>query len=44
MAYMSRGCPGKYHREAYIKSDNNFHNNETDICNFGKGGGFSPAP
>jgi hypothetical protein len=28
---------------SYIKADNNFHNNETDICNFGKGGGFSPA-
>jgi hypothetical protein len=27
---------------SYIKADNNFHNNETDICNFGKGGGFSP--
>jgi hypothetical protein len=26
---------------AYIKADNDFHNNETDICNFGKGGGFS---
>lgn len=26
---------------SYIKADNNFHNNETDICNFGKGGGFS---
>ena len=26
---------------AYIKADNSFHNNETDICNFGKGGGFS---
>ncbi|MDX6412943.1 MAG: hypothetical protein QOH23_353 [Gaiellaceae bacterium] len=24
--------------------DNNIHNNETDICNFGKGGGFSPTP
>jgi hypothetical protein len=29
---------------SFIKADNNFHNNETDICNFGKGGGFSPAP
>ncbi len=26
---------------SYIRADNNFHNNETDICNFGKGGGFS---
>ena len=28
---------------SFIKADNNFHNNETDLCNFGKGGGFSPA-
>jgi hypothetical protein len=27
---------------SFIKADNNFHDNETDICNFGKGGGFSP--
>jgi parallel beta-helix repeat protein len=27
---------------SYIKADNDFHNNETNICNFGKGGaGFS---
>lgn len=26
---------------SFIKADNKFHNNETDICNFGKGGGFS---
>ena len=26
---------------SYIKADNNFHDNETNICNFGKGGGFS---
>ncbi len=24
-----------------IRADNNFHNNETDICNFGRGGGFN---
>lgn len=29
---------------SFIKADNNIHDNETDICNFGKGGGFSPAP
>ncbi len=27
---------------SYIKADNKFHDNETDICNFGKGGGFQP--
>jgi hypothetical protein len=26
---------------SFIKAENNFHDNETDICNFGKGGGFS---
>ena len=26
---------------SYIKADNSIHDNETDICNFGKGGGFS---
>ena len=28
---------------AYIKAENNITGNETDICNFGKGGGFSPT-
>ena len=27
---------------SFIKADNNFHANEQDICNFGKGGTFSP--
>jgi len=27
---------------AFIKDDNTITQNETDICNFGKGGGFSP--
>jgi len=27
---------------SYVKADNNFHNNEQNICNFGKGGTFSP--
>lgn len=26
---------------SYIKADNSFHDNETNICNYGKGGGFS---
>jgi hypothetical protein len=26
-----------------LKTDNNVHGNETDICNFGKGGGFDAA-
>ena len=28
---------------SYLKSDNTFANNEVDVCNFGKGGGFTPA-
>ena len=28
---------------SFIKADNTIQNNETDICNFGKGGGFSPT-
>jgi hypothetical protein len=28
---------------AFIKADNHFHANEQDICNFGKGGTFSPT-
>ena len=28
---------------SFIKADNNFHDNEQDICNFGKGGTFSPT-
>jgi hypothetical protein len=27
---------------AFVKADNNFHNNEQNVCNFGKGGTFSP--
>ncbi len=26
-----------------LKADNNINGNETDICNFGKGGGFDAA-
>lgn len=29
---------------SFVKADNNFHDNKTDVCNFGKGGGFSPTP
>ena len=28
---------------SYVKADNNFHNNEKNVCNFGKGGSFSPS-
>ena len=28
---------------SFIKADNDFHANESNICNFGKGGTFSPA-
>jgi hypothetical protein len=26
---------------SFVKAENNFHDNETDVCNFGKGGGFN---
>jgi hypothetical protein len=29
---------------SYVKNENTFSGNEVDICNFGKGGGFSPNP
>jgi parallel beta-helix repeat protein len=28
---------------SYLKAENTFTGNETDICNFGKGGGFDPT-
>jgi hypothetical protein len=28
---------------SYVKAENDFHNNEQNICNFGKGGTFKPA-
>jgi parallel beta-helix repeat protein len=42
LIYKAGGVSGEFKAGiAYIKADNNFHNNETNICNFGKGGGFS---
>jgi hypothetical protein len=42
LIYKAGGVSGEFKAGiAYIKADNSFHNNETDICNFGKGGGFS---
>ena len=28
---------------SYVRAENDFHNNEQNICNFGKGGTFKPA-
>ncbi len=43
LIYKAGGVSGEFKTGiSYIKADNNFHNNETNICNFGKGGGFSP--
>jgi hypothetical protein len=28
---------------SYVKAENDFHNNEQNVCNFGKGGTFKPA-
>lgn len=42
LIYKAGGVSGEFKAGiAYIKADNDFHNNETNICNFGKGGGFS---
>ena len=42
LIYNAGGVSGQFKTGiSYIKADNNFHANETDICNFGKGGGFS---
>jgi hypothetical protein len=27
----------------FVKAENDFHNNEQNVCNFGKGGSFSPS-
>jgi hypothetical protein len=28
----------------YVRVENDFQDNEQNICNFGKGGNFKPAP
>jgi hypothetical protein len=44
LIYKAGGVSGQFKTGlSYIKADNTIHNNETDICNFGKGGGFSPS-
>jgi len=44
LIYKAGGVSGEFKSGiSYIKADNNFHNNETNICNFGKGGGTTPA-
>jgi hypothetical protein len=44
LIYKAAGVSSTKTGLSFIKADNNFHGNEEDICNFGKGGGFSPTP
>jgi hypothetical protein len=43
LIYKAAGVSASKNGISYVKNENNFHNNETDICNFGKGGGFDPS-
>jgi hypothetical protein len=43
LIYKAGGVSASKNGVSSLKADNNIHDNETDICNFGKGGGFDPA-
>ena len=43
LLYKAGGVSASKNGLSYVKAENTFHDNETDICNFGKGGGFNPA-
>jgi hypothetical protein len=43
LIYKADGVSASKNGISYLKNENNFHDNETDICNFGKGGGFDPS-
>jgi len=43
LIYKAGGVSASKNGVSSLKADNNVHDNETDICNFGKGGGFDPA-
>jgi hypothetical protein len=43
LLYKAGGVSASKSGLSYVKAENTFHDNETDICNFGKGGGFNPA-
>jgi parallel beta-helix repeat protein len=44
LIYKAGGVSASKNGISFIKAENSFHDNETDICNFGKGGGFDPTP
>jgi hypothetical protein len=43
LIYKAGGVSASKNGVSSLKADNNIHDNETDICNFGKGGGFDAA-
>jgi hypothetical protein len=43
LIYKAGGVSASKNGISSLKTDNDIHGNETDICNFGKGGGFDPA-
>ncbi len=43
LIYKAGGVSASKAGLSYVKAENDFHNNETNVCNFGKGGGFVPA-
>jgi hypothetical protein len=43
LIYKAGGVSASKNGVSSLKADNNIHDNETDICNFGKGGGFDPT-
>jgi hypothetical protein len=43
LIYKAAGVSASKNGISYVKNENSFQNNETDICNFGKGGGFDPS-
>lgn len=43
LIFKAGGVSGTKNGVSSLKSDNTINGNETDICNFGKGGGFDPA-
>jgi hypothetical protein len=43
LIYKAGGVSASKNGVSSLKAENDIHDNETDICNFGKGGGFDPA-
>jgi hypothetical protein len=43
LIYKAGGVSASKPGLSFLRAENNFSGNETDICNFGKGGGFDPS-